>query len=161
MGNYSINGVDTYTVYNPEYLGFEMATIDEKGNVLFGIKAMDTMIDQVRRGIATEKVNNIRCVPTIDHPKERDVRTLKDLLSGVKPRGKPMPKNLTPITEESRFKGKVNWEEKRPFITVQLRKGFSIRQIARKLGISPSTLSMANRKHGLYETRKPPILPLD
>ena len=87
--------------------------------------------------------------------KAKDYTTLGKLFAPKKIRGSQI--GLKPISEENRYKGKVNWESKREQIGVWLSDGLSIRGAAKKLGVSPSTLSEANKRLGLYEPRKSPI----
>lgn len=61
---------------------------------------------------------------------------------------------LSPITAENRYKGKIDWEQERQQIDDWRAEGPSLGQIARRLGVSPSTLSEANKRYNLYPPQK-------
>jgi hypothetical protein len=110
------------------------------------------------RHLASERARNIRCVPNISNPRRKDEITLEQLATKIKPKNRGSNEGLRSITAENRFKGKVDWEAARPQIEQWLNAGFSIGQIAKKLGVSQSALSKANKRFGLYESR-PEICP--
>ncbi len=150
----------TYTVYNPNYLGFVLCKIDQTGKVIEGSNSLQYLIDQIIRGIATDKAkvlaNNIRCVPDIPKVKEKNVKTLKQILEEsviIKPKRSGNRKNLKAITEKDRYKGKVDYEARRADIKRWDKQDLSLSVIASNLGISKSTLSMANKRFNLYPMR--------
>ena len=133
-----------------------LGKIDQTGKVIKGISALQYMVDQVIRGIATDKVKKIRCVPDIPKVKEKHVKTLKQLLEKsviAKHKRSGNSKNLKVITEKNRYKGKVDYEARRADIERWDKEGLSLGVIASKLGISKSALSMANRHFKLYPMR--------
>jgi len=138
----------TYTIYHPDYLGRVIGEITDKGKLLNGSNALDYLIGQVQRGVAKEKTKNIRCVPDIPNVKEKDVVLLSKLVS--KPKNRGSNQGLTTISETNRYKGKINWQEKKPSIQKWIKNGLTVSAIAKKLGINQSTLSKANKKHNLY-----------
>jgi len=118
------------------------------------------MIDQIKRGIATDKANDfakrIRCVPDIPKVKEKHVKTLKQLLEEsviTKSKRSGNRKNLKAIAERDRFKGKVDYEARRADIEKWNKEGLLLGVIASNLGISKSALSMANKRYKLYPMR--------
>jgi DNA invertase Pin-like site-specific DNA recombinase len=86
--------------------------------------------------------------------KKKDCVKLGNLFAPRKNRGSD--KGLVTITEKNRYKGKVDWEKKRPLIGQLLRQGKSVSEVAKRFGVSPSTLSKANKRHNLYEPKQPP-----
>lgn len=153
--------MNTYTVYNPNYLGFVLCKIDQTGKIIEGgSDAFQYMIDQIKRWIATDKAKEfakrIRCVPDIPKVKEKHVKTLEQILLKTvttNPKRLGNRKNLKAITKKDRFKGKVDWEARRPDIERWNKEGLLLGVIASKLGISKSALSMANKRFNLYPMR--------
>ena len=148
----------TYTVYNPKYLGYVLGKIDQTGKVIVieGTNALQYLIDQIKRGIVTDKAKEIRCVPDIPKVKEKHVKTLHQLLEKsvtTKPKRSGNRKNLKVITEKYRYKGKIDWEARRAEIERWGKEGLSLSVVASNLGISKSTLSMANKRYKLYPMR--------
>ena len=92
--------------------------------------ALQYVIDQILRGIATDKAKSIRCF-------ERDKQiTLEEL-----------------ITQQNK---PINWPEQKSRINKWLNdddEPWTLGRIAKEFGVSKSTLSMANRKHKLYIPR--------
>ncbi len=162
-----------YLIFHPSYPGWIWAEVNEDGET--DNEILQGIISKMREGIYSEKGFNLRCVPNIQKKigklakkgeppkrqvlalvtKAKDCTTLGKLFAPKKMRGSQI--GLKTISEENRYKGKVNWESKREQIGVWLSDGLSIRGAAKKLGVSPSTLSEANKRFGLYETRKSPI----
>ena len=162
-----------YLIFHPSYPGWIWAEVTEDGETDNGI--LGNIIDKMREGIYSKKAFNLRCVPNIQKKigkpskrgeppkpkwlslvaKKSDCTTLGELFAPKKARGSQV--GLKPISEENRYKGKVNWESKRGQIGAWLSEGLSIRGAAKKLGVSPSTLSEANKRFSLYEPRKSPI----
>ena len=160
----------TYTVFNPDRFGFVLCKIDQTGKIIGGgndvdwtptsINAFQYMIDQIKRGIATDKAKDfakrIRCVPDIPNVKEKHVKTLKQILVEsviTKPKRRGNRKNLKSITEKDRYKGKVDYEARRTDIERWDKEGLLLGVIASNLGISKSALSMANKQYKLYSMR--------
>jgi len=162
----------TYTVYNPDRLGFVLCKIDQTGKIIGGgndvewtptsINAFQYMIDQIIRGIATDKAkdfaNRTRCVPDIKHPKEKDVITLGELMGGKQ---KELFERI--IKSGNRYMSKTDWTSDRIKNQVQglLAHGRSLSHIARHLGVPKSTLSKANKRHNyrLYIPKKKDDIP--
>ena len=148
----------TYTVYNPNRLGFVLSKIDQTGKVIDGSNAFCYLINHIKSGTDIDgyPVKEIRCVPDIPKVKERHVKTLKQLLGKseiTKPKRSGNRKNLKAITEKDRYKGKVDYEAKRADIERWNKEGLLLGVIASKLGITKSTLSMANKRFNLYPMR--------
>jgi len=156
---------NTYSVYPPldhKYFGILLGKITEYGKVIEsrnadviskdGIEKLIDIIDAVtlvKQGKGTLIENNLRCIPDwLDHPKSKDVITLKKLVGKYHPRGNQS--GLRTILPKDRFKGR-DWERERIRIRGWRRQGWGIRRIAKELKVSPSTLSMANRKFQLYQ----------
>jgi len=115
---------------------------------------LETLISQIRRGVATETAKKVLCVPAnMEHPKLRDCRTLHDLF-GKKHSGNRA--NLRDLPSELRYAGRVDWAD--PSIREKVQElhsgGESIRAIARCFGVTHQALTKANRKHQLYPPRK-------
>ena len=162
-----------YLIFHPSHPGLVWAEVTEDGET--SNNTLAHIISKMREGIYTKKAFNLRCVPNIQEKigkptkrgespkpkwlslvaKKSDCTTLGKLFAPKKTRGSQV--GLKPISEESRYKGKVNWESKREQIGAWLSEGLSIRGTAKKLGVSPSTLSEANKRFSLYEPRKSPI----
>ena len=145
-------------VYFPLYhhnWGHEIGVIDSKGKVIEGKECLNPIINQIKRNIATQTAKDIRCVPKIDNVKESDVVTLNKLLGKSKRKGNL--NNLRTIHPNNRYKGKVDWSDPKikNRITEYINAGYSLHQIAAKIGVVPSTLSKANKLHKLYESRDP------
>ena len=160
----------TYTVFNPDRFGFVLCKINQTGKIIGGgndvgltptsINAFKYMIDQIKRGIATDKAKDfakrIRCVPDIPNVKERHVKTLKQILDEsviTKSKRRGNRKNLKAITEKDRYKGKTDWEAMRADIEKWDKHGLLLSVIASKVGVPQSTLSMANKRYKLYPER--------
>jgi len=157
---------NTYSVYPPlnhKYFGILLGKITDYGKVIEnrnadvisknGIEKLIDIIDAVtlvKQGKGTLIENNLRCIPDwLDHPKSKDVITLKKLVGKFHPRGNQS--GLRTISPKDRFKGR-DWDQEKPRIKIWRRDGWSVRRIAKELKVSPSTLSMANRKFRLYQT---------
>ena len=156
---------NTYSVYpqlDHKYFEICLGKITEYGVVIEsrnvnviskdGIEKLIDIIDVVtlvKRGEGTPIENNLRCIPDwLDHPKSKDVITLKKLVGKYHPRGNQS--GLRTISPKDRFKGR-DWDQEKPRIKIWRRDGWSVRRIAKELKVSPSTLSMANRKFQLYQ----------
>ena len=117
------------------------------------------IISKMRKGVYTKKAFNLRCVPdTRDKhgnltAKKKDCTTLGKLFAPRKIKGSQI--GLRTISEEDRYKGKVDWESNRQKITDWMDEGMSLRKISRQLNVSPSALSEANKRYGLYTPKSP------
>lgn len=147
-----------YIVFQPNLPGEIMLRITGDGKILYcrcpaQIHVYENMLSQVKRGVANEKVNDLIAVSTTG--KQKDCLTLKQLLG--KRRGSGNTSNLFPISPQHRYKGR-NWKD--PKLVAQIREmheeGLSIRDIAKNIGVNPSTLTRANRRHHLYPERELP-----
>jgi len=70
----------TYTIFSDGKVNFPLGIIDEQGNLLSGVDALDIIFAEIKRGSASDKANNLLCVLNIGHPKEKDVVTLGGLM---------------------------------------------------------------------------------
>jgi len=70
----------TYTVYSPDEINFPLGIIDRKGNVLSGIRALDIIIANAKKGLANNKANNLLCARNIEQSEGKDVITLGELM---------------------------------------------------------------------------------
>ena len=116
------------------------------------------IIDSMKRGIYTDAGYKIQAFQFEDNGwgwllgKRKNETTLGQLFAPKKARGDL--KGLKPITEANRYKGKIDWEGERQQISDWLSEDLSLGQVAKRLGVSPSTLSEANKRHCLYPPRK-------
>ncbi len=117
------------------------------------------IIRNMKRGIYSEKDFNLRCVPNTRNrfgsltATKKDCVKLGDLFAPKKNRG--ISRGLYTIKDKDRFKGR-NWEGDRPEIKKLIEGDFSVSEIARRLGVTPSALSKANKRHNLYAPKQPP-----
>lgn len=151
-----------YLIFHPSYPGWIWAEVTEDGDT--DNEILVHIISKMREGIYTKKGFDLRCVPNIRNKepprpkggwlvaKKRDCTTLGKLFAPKKFKGSQI--GLRTISEKDRFKGKVDWESERQQITNWLSDGWSLWKIAKQLNISPSTLSEANKRYGLYDPRK-------
>ena len=147
-----------YLVFRPGYPGFVWAEVSLDGktdNVI-----VHNIIQSIKRGKYTRKGYDLLLVPdTRDSygaltAKKKDCVKLGSLFAPRKNRGSD--KGLTTIAEKNRYRGKVDWDKKRLLIGQLLRQGKSVSEVAKRFGVSPSTLSKANKRHDLYEPKQPP-----
>jgi len=146
-----------YLIFDPLQPGIVMLEFSESGDTEDVI--LQNIIHAMRRGKYTEKGYALRCVPDIRNrygsliAKENDCIKLGELFAPKKNRGSNI--GLRKIDEKNRCKGR-NWEITRPEIERMEATGFSVSKMARRLGVSPSTLSKANKRHNLYAPKQPP-----
>ncbi len=146
-----------YLVFRPGYPGFIWAKVSADGKTRNVI--VHNIIQAMKRGKYTEKGYALRCVPDVRNrcgsliAKENDCIKLGELFAPKKNRGSNI--GLRKIDEKNRCKGR-NWEITRPEIERMEATGFSVSKMARRLGVSPSTLSKANKRHNLYAPKQPP-----
>ena len=156
-----------YIVNWPNIRGWPWALINEKGQVLVDRHSIGgkndaiilaNIIAAMQRGIYTDAAHKIPVFPCEDNGykwlegKRKNCTALGKLYAQKRARGNT--KGLRSISEENRYKGKVDWEAERQHITDWMTDGLSLGQIARRLGVSPSTLSEANKRHNLYPPQK-------
>lgn len=156
-----------YIVNWPKYRGWPWARINEKGKVVgdrysVGGKndsiLLANIIASMKRGIYTDAGHKIKAFQYEDnrwgwpHAKRKNETTLGQLFAPKRARGDL--KGLKPITEANRYKGKIDWEAERQHITDWVAEGLSLGQIAKRLGVSPSALSKANKRFNLYPPQK-------
>ncbi len=156
-----------YMVNWPTIRGWPWACFSETGSVTgdhysIGGKSdgifLANIIASMKRGIYTEKGHKIPVFPCEDNGygwlegKRQNCTTLRRMFAPKRARGNP--KGLKSITEQNRYKGKVDWEADRQNITNCLSEGLSLGDVARRLGVSPSTLSEANKRYNLYPPQK-------
>ena len=117
------------------------------------------IIRNMKRGIYSEKDFELRCVPDTRNrhgsltAKKKDCVRLGDLFAPKKNRGSN--KGLRSIKDKDRFKGR-NWEGDRLEIARLIKRDFSISRVAKRLGVTSSALSKANKRHNLYLPKQPP-----
>ena len=147
-----------YLVFSPKFPGFVWAEVSIDGKTDNPI--VHNVIQSMKRGKYTKKGYELLLVPdTRDRygaltAKKKDCIKLGSLFAPRKNRGSD--KGLITISEKNRYKGKVDWEKKRPLIEQLLRQGKSVSEVAKRFGVSPSTLSKANKRHDLYPPKQPP-----
>ncbi len=146
-----------YLIFDPLQPGIVMLEFSENGDTEDVI--LQNIIHAMRRGKHTEKGYALRCVPDIRNrygsliAKEKDCVKLGKLFAPRKNRGSNI--GLRKIDEKNRCKGR-DWETARLEIERMEATGFSVSKMARRLGVSPSTLSKANKRHNLYAPKQPP-----
>lgn len=148
-----------YTLFNPNILGEPLAVIDCKGKIIsikkeYNRQALELLINQVKRGKASEQTKNLLAVAESGKPK--DCKTLQQLFGKQNRTGNTA--NLGSIKPENRYRGR-NWDdpELRAEILELHQSGLSIRQIADSIGVNSSTLTRANKRYKLYPERDCPI----
>lgn len=147
----------TWIVFRTDLPGFEWCEIDQDGNC--ENVGMSKIIDDIRSGFYHPATFNLRLVPKCYDDrglliaKSGDCSTLGKEFAPAARRGSAV--GLKPISEENRYKGKVDWELARPNIELWLSQGETLGAIAKRLGVSASTLSMANNRLSLYPKRQP------
>ena len=157
--------ITTYTVFSPDNLKFPLGVIDKKGNVLSGVRELDVIIANAKKGWASDKANNLLCVRNIEQPKREDVVTLGKLMGRPsKPKDRDFESNLLKrfpgsekesfdviriIKSGNRYMSKTDWTSDRIKNQIQglLAHGKSLTHIARHIGVPISTLSKANKRH--------------
>ena len=148
----------SYLMFQPNRPGLVWARVSPDGktdNVI-----VHNIILAMKRGRYTKQGYDLQCVPDTRNryglltARKKDCVKLGHLFAPRKNRGSD--KGLITIAVENRFKGKVDWEKKRYLIGQLLRQGISISEVAKRFGVSPSTLSKANKRHNLYEPKQPP-----
>ncbi len=153
-----------YLIFHPSYPGWIWAEVNKDGET--DNKNLAHIISKMRNGIYTKKAFNLLCVPNIQKKigkpskrkvlslvaKKSDCTTLGELFAPKKTRGNPV--RLKTISEENRYKGKIDWESNRQQITNWIDAGLSLGQVARNLNISPSALSKANTRYGVYTPKE-------
>ena len=147
-----------YLIFRPGYPGFIWAEVSRNGETENVI--VHNIIHAMKRGKYTRKGYELVCVPDVRNryglltAKKKDCVKLGELFVPKKNRGSN--KGLITIPAKYRYTGKVNWEEKRTLIGQLLRSGKSVSAVAKSLGVAPSTLSKANKRHNLYLSRQSP-----
>lgn len=148
-----------YIVFQPNLPGEIMLRISGDGKILYcrcpaKLHAYENMLRQIKRGVANDKANNLVAVSTTG--KLKDCLTLKQLQGKQKRTGSV--RNLSTISPQHRYKGR-DWAN--PLLVEQVKEmhdqGLSIREIAKNIGVNPSTLTRANRRHHLYPERELPM----
>ena len=72
--------MNTYTIFSDGEVNYPLGSIDEKGNLLNGVDALNIIFADIKRGTASDKANNYLCVPdTQNTPEIKDVITLGEL----------------------------------------------------------------------------------
>ena len=70
----------TYTIFSDGEVNYPLGSMDEKGNLLSGVDALDIIFANVKKGSASDKANNLLCVLDTEHPEVKDVITLGGLV---------------------------------------------------------------------------------
>ena len=146
-----------YVIFHPSYPGWIWAEVNKDGETENGTLAH--IISRMREGVYTKSGFNLRCVPNTKDKygnltaKKKDCTTLGKLFAPRKTKGSQI--GLRTISEKDRYKGKVDWDSNRQQITEWIDEGLSLGKISRRLNISPSTLSEANKRYGLYAPKSP------
>ncbi len=149
--------MSNYLIFRPRYPGWIWARVSKDGET-DNLEVLE-IIRNLKRGIYSEKDFNLRCVPNTTNrygsltAKKKDCVKLGDLFAPKKNRGNS--RGLYTIKDKDRFKGR-NWEGDRPEIERLIEGRFSVSEIARRLGVTPSALSKANKRHNLYAPKQPP-----
>jgi len=149
--------VSGYLIFRPRYPGFIWARVSKAGET-DNLEVLE-IIRNMKRGIYLEKDFDLRCVPDTRNrhgsltAKKKDCVRLGDLFAPKKNRGSN--KGLRTIKDKDRFKGR-DWEGDRPEIKRGIAGGISVSQIAKRLGVTPSALSKANKRYKLYPRKKQP-----
>ncbi len=138
-----------YQIYHPDYPGFKWTKVSKDGKTDNVVLA--NIISSMRRGVYTQRAYNLRLVPDIENPKRKDCTTLGKLFACKKSSGSQI--GLRKISEKNRFKGR-DWEAERVRITEWADSGLSVSDMAKRIGVSQSTLSKANKRYGLYESKQ-------
>ena len=87
--------MNTYTIFSDGEVNYPLGSIDEKGNLINGIDALDIIFAEIKRGSESDKANNLLCVLNIEHPEGIDVTTLGELMGKPSsPIDKPRVNNL-------------------------------------------------------------------
>ena len=147
----------TYLIFHPSQPGIVWAELSKDGDTEHVI--LHNIIHAMKRGKFTKKGYALQCVPNIRNrygsliARKKDCIKLGELFAHKKNRGSNT--GLAKITEENRFNGR-DWESDRTTIESEVESGVSISQIARKLGVSPSALSKANKRYKFYARKKQP-----
>ena len=167
-----------YLVFHPSHPGLVWSHIEQDGSAYFPPDpwfpsgeniVLANIIKSMRRGVYTRKGYNFRCVSNIRRKigkpskpkwlslvaKESDCTTLGELFAAKRNRGNQA--GLRTISETDRFKGKIDWESNRKRITTWMGQGLSLGKIAKRLKVSPSTLSEANKRFDLYTPKTPVV----
>ena len=69
----------TYTILSDGEVNYPLGSIDEKGNLLNGVDALNIIFAEIKNGSESDKANNLLCVPDTEHPEIKDVITLGEL----------------------------------------------------------------------------------
>ena len=72
--------MNTYTIFSDGEVNYPLGSIDEKGNLLNGVDALNIIFANVKKGSASNKANNYLCVLDTEHPEVKDVITLGKLM---------------------------------------------------------------------------------
>ena len=164
----------SFLIFHPSHLGLVWACVERDGTAWLAPNpwfpsgeniVLTNIIKSMRRGVHTKKGYNIRCVSNIRRKigkkkkrlslvaKSSDCTTLGNLFAAKRDRGNQV--GLRTISEKDRYKGKVDWESERDRIATLHRQGLSLGKIAKRLNVSPSTLSEANKRFDLYPPKTP------
>jgi len=70
----------TYTIFSDGEVNYPLGSMDEKGNLLSGVDALNIIFANVKKGSASDKANNLLCVLDTEHPEVKNVITLGGLM---------------------------------------------------------------------------------
>ena len=149
--------MSNYLIFRPRYPGWIWARVSKIGET--DNREVSEIIHNMKRGNYSEKDFNLRCVPDTRNrhgsltAKKKDCVKLGVLFAPKKNRGSN--KGLRTIKDKDRFKGR-NWESDRPEIKKMIESDVSVSEIARRLGVTTSALSKANKRYKFYTRKKQP-----
>ena len=141
---------ETYNVFLPKSQCFLLGRLDTSlrersidrdmhSTTALPVGALETIVDQVERGVATKKAMSLLVAPALGWPSRKDCFLL----------GEFVRKHSKSETIKYKRTTKVDWTSARVRNQVQdfLSKGKSLAHVAKYLGVSKSTLTKANKRH--------------
>lgn len=149
--------MNKYLIFRPGYPGFIWARVSKNGETWN--PEVQRIILNMKRGNYSSKEYDLRCVPETRNrfgmltAKKKDCVKLGDLFAPKKNRGSN--RGLRTIMDKDRFKGR-DWDSDRVIIKRMESAGFSVSKMARRLRVTISALSKANKRHNLYTPKQPP-----
>ncbi len=164
----------SFLIFHPSHLGLIWGCVERDGTAWFPPDPwfpygeniiLANIIKSMRRGVYTKKGYSFRCIPDIRDKrpprpkrgwliaKKKNCTTLGKLFAPTKCRG--TQSGLRTISPKDRYKGKVDWESERGQIAGWISEGISLGEIAKRLKVSPSTLSEAYKRYDLYTPKTP------
>jgi len=65
--------MNTYTIFSDGEVNYPLGSMDEKGNLLSGVDALNIIFAEIKRESESDKANNLLCVLDTEHPEVKDV----------------------------------------------------------------------------------------